>query len=67
MSWYSDTDHRVGAYRQLDIQLSHRLPAELLRGEVSLTARNIDGDEETFAPGASWWGSRIFGTLQVEF
>jgi hypothetical protein len=54
-------------YRQLDVQLSHRLPPDLLRGEVSVTARNIDGDDETFAPGASWWGSRIFGTLQVEF
>lgn len=67
MSWYSDTAHRVGMYRQLDVQLSHRLPPDLLRGEVSVTARNIDGDDETFAPGASWWGSRIFGTLQVEF
>ncbi|MBN8284312.1 TonB-dependent receptor [Zoogloea sp.] len=67
MSWYSDAAHRVGMYRQLDVQLSHRLPPDLLRGEVSVTARNIDGDDETFAPGASWWGSRIFGTLQVEF
>jgi hypothetical protein len=67
MSWYADAAHRIRMYRQLDLQLSHRLPPELLRGEIALTARNIDGDEETFAPRASWWGSQVFGTLQVEF
>lgn len=67
MSWYADDAHRISAYRQLDLQLSHRLTLDGLRGEVALTARNVDGDEETFAPRASWWGSQVFGTFQVEF
>ncbi|MBL8451241.1 MAG: TonB-dependent receptor [Zoogloea sp.] len=67
MSWYADAEHRIRMYRQLDLQLSHRLPPELLRGEVALTARNIDGDDETFAPRASWWGRQVFATLQLEF
>lgn len=67
MSWYADAEHRIRMYRQLDLQLSHRLPPEFLRGEVSLIARNIDGKDETFAPQASWWGSQVFGTLQLEF
>lgn len=67
MAWYADDAHRVPAYRQLDLQLTHRLPAALARGDLSLTARNIDGGEQTFAPGAAWWGSQVFGTLQLEF
>lgn len=67
MAWYADNNHRVPAYRQLDLQLTHRLPATLARGHVSLTARNIDGGEQTFAPRAAWWGSQVFGTLQLEF
>jgi hypothetical protein len=40
-----------GMYRQLDLQ-SEPSPAALLgRGEIAVSARNIDGDDETFAPG----------------
>ncbi len=66
MSWYQDADHRVKMYRQLDLRLAHRLPPSLARGELAITARNIDGPEETFAPGTSAWGSRIFGSLSLE-
>ncbi|TYC61425.1 hypothetical protein ETQ85_01785 [Zoogloea oleivorans] len=67
MSWYQDAEHRVPMYRQLDVRLAHRLAPSIARGEVAITARNIDGAEQTYAPGASSWGSRIFGSLNLEF
>lgn len=66
MSWYQDADHKVPMYRQLDVRLAHRLPPALARGELAITASNIDGPEETYAPGTSVWGSRIFGSLSLE-
>jgi hypothetical protein len=67
MSWYQDAEHQVPMYRQLDVRLAHRLAPSIARGEVAITARNIDGAEQTYAPGASSWGSRIFGSLNLEF
>lgn len=66
MSWYQDASHQVKMYRQLDLRLAHRLPPSLARGELAITARNIDGPEETYAPGTSAWGSRVFGSLSLE-
>lgn len=66
MNWYQDADHKVPMYRQLDVRLAHRLPPALARGELAITASNIDGPEETYSPGTSVWGSRIFGSLSLE-
>jgi len=33
---------------------------------LAITASNIDGPEETYSPGTSVWGSRIFGSLSLE-
>jgi iron complex outermembrane receptor protein len=67
MSWYQDADHKAPMYRQLDVRLAHRLAPSIARGEVAIALRNIDGADETYAPGTSSWGSRIFGSLNVEF
>ena len=66
MSWYQDAEHRTTMYRQLDLRLAHRLPPSVGRGEIAVSARNIDGHEQSYAPGTSWWGSRIFGSLSLE-
>jgi hypothetical protein len=49
------------------VRLAHRLAPSIARGEVAIALRNIDGADETYAPGTSSWGSRIFGSLNVEF
>jgi len=66
MSWYQDAEHRTDMYRQLDLRLAYLLPPAVGRGELAVTARNIDGSDQTYAPGTSWWGSRLFGTLSLE-
>ena len=53
-------------YRQLDVRLAHRLPPSFGRGEIAVSARNIDGPDQSYAPGTSWWGSRVFGSLSLE-
>ncbi len=66
MSWYQDEARKTDMYRQLDLRLAYRLPPAVGRGAVALTARNIDGPDQTYAPGTSQWGSRIFGSLSLE-
>jgi iron complex outermembrane recepter protein len=67
MSWYQDARHKAPMYRQLDLRLAHRLAPSIARGEIAIALRNIDGADETYSPGTAWWGSRIFGSLSVEF
>jgi len=66
MSWYQDSWHKTTPYRQLDLRLARRLPASLARGEVSVTARNVDGPDQTYAPDTSWWARSIFATVNLE-
>ena len=66
MSWYQDAAHQAWMYRQLDVRLAYRLPPTLARGEIALTARNIDGADQTYANGTSLWGNQVFGSLSLE-
>jgi len=66
MTWYQDSAHRAFMYRQLDVRLAYRLPPTLARGEIALTARNIDGADQTYANGTSLWGNQVFGSLSLE-
>ena len=66
MSWYQDNWHKTAPYRQLDLRLARRLPASIARGEVSVTARNVDGPDQTYAPDTSWWARTIFAGVNLE-
>ncbi|GLT21658.1 hypothetical protein GCM10007933_11100 [Zoogloea oryzae] len=66
MSWYQDNWHKTAPYRQLDLRLARRLPASIARGEVSITARNVDGPDQTYAPDTSWWARTIFAGVNLE-
>ena len=67
MGWYQDNAHVVSMYRQLDMRIAHRFRVPGGRGEFALVGQNIDGPEDTYSPGAGQWGSRVFGTLSLEF
>ncbi len=66
MSWYQYNWHKTAPYRQLDLRLARRLPASIARGEVSITARNVDGPDQTYAPDTSWWARTIFAGVNLE-
>ena len=50
----------------LDLRLACRLPGQHRRGEVSVTARNVDGPDQTYAPDTSRRACTIFASVNLE-